>query len=67
MLAKIEDSGAEAVIDLGCGEGKLLRDPIKDKSIKRIAGMDVSIRSLEMPTGESVWTGCRAESKLKIH
>ena len=47
VLAKIKDSGAESVIDLGCGEGKLIRDLIKDKSIKRIAGMDVSIRSLE--------------------
>lgn len=48
VLAKIKDSDAEAVIDLGCGEGKLLRDLIKDKSIKKIAGMDVSIRSLEI-------------------
>jgi 3' terminal RNA ribose 2'-O-methyltransferase Hen1 len=47
VLAKIKESNAEAVIDLGCGEGKLLRDLIKDQSIKRVAGMDVSIRSLE--------------------
>jgi 3' terminal RNA ribose 2'-O-methyltransferase Hen1 len=47
VLAKISDSNAETVIDLGCGEGKLIRDMIKDKSIKRIAGTDVSIRSLE--------------------
>jgi 3' terminal RNA ribose 2'-O-methyltransferase Hen1 len=47
VLAKISESNAESVIDLGCGEGKLIRDMIKDKSIKRIAGMDVSIRSLE--------------------
>jgi 3' terminal RNA ribose 2'-O-methyltransferase Hen1 len=47
VLAKISDSNAESVIDLGCGEGKLIRDMIKDKSIKRISGTDVSIRSLE--------------------
>jgi len=48
VLAKISDSDAKSVIDLGCGEGKLLKDLIKDKSIERIAGMDVSIRSLEI-------------------
>ena len=48
VLSKITDSNARSVIDLGCGEGKLLRDLIKDKSIERIVGMDVSIRSLEI-------------------
>jgi 3' terminal RNA ribose 2'-O-methyltransferase Hen1 len=48
VLSKISNSGAKSVLDLGCGEGKLLRDLIKDKSIERIAGMDVSIRSLEI-------------------
>ncbi len=46
--AKITESGAESVLDLGCGDGKLLKDLIKDKSIQKIAGMDVSIRSLEI-------------------
>ena len=48
VLAKLSETGAKSVVDLGCGEGKLLRDLIKDKSIERIAGMDVSIRSLEI-------------------
>ena len=48
VLAKIADAGAKSVIDLGCGEGKLLRELIKDKSFSKIAGMDVSIRSLEI-------------------
>ncbi len=47
VLAKIEDSKAKSVVDLGCGEGKLIRELIKDKSVEKIAGMDVSIRSLE--------------------
>lgn len=48
VMTHISGSGAETVIDLGCGDGKLLKELIKAKSIKRIAGMDVSIRSLEM-------------------
>lgn len=48
LLAKIAESGADTVIDLGCGEGHLLKNLVRDKSIKKLAGMDVSIRSLEI-------------------
>jgi 3' terminal RNA ribose 2'-O-methyltransferase Hen1 len=48
VLSKIVDANAGSVIDMGCGEGKFLRDLIKAASIERIVGMDVSIRSLEI-------------------
>jgi 3' terminal RNA ribose 2'-O-methyltransferase Hen1 len=48
VRSKISEAGAKSVIDLGCGEGKLLKDLIRDKSINKIAGTDVSIRSLEI-------------------
>jgi len=35
------------VLGLGCGEGNLLRDLLKERQFTRIVGMDVSIRSLE--------------------
>ena len=41
-------SGASRVIDLGCGEGRLLRELLKHKQFQEIAGMDVSHRSLEV-------------------
>jgi 3' terminal RNA ribose 2'-O-methyltransferase Hen1 len=41
-------SGASRVIDLGCGEGRLLRELLKHKQFTEIAGMDVSHRSLEV-------------------
>ena len=41
-------SGASHVIDLGCGEGRLLRELLKHKQFQEIAGMDVSHRSLEV-------------------
>ncbi len=47
-LAAIKASGAERVLDLGCGEGKLLKELLKEKSIAEIVGMDVSVRSLEI-------------------
>ena len=47
VLAALRASGARRVLDLGCGEGKLLRELLKDKQFEEVVGMDVSIRSLE--------------------
>ena len=49
VLAVLKSSsGCRRVIDLGCGEGKLLRLLLKEKQFERITGVDVSIRSLEI-------------------
>ena len=48
VLAVLKASGADSVLDLGCGEGKLLRNLLSEKQFRRIVGMDVSIRSLEI-------------------
>ena len=39
---------ATRVLDLGCGEGKLIQALLKDNSFATIAGMDVSYRTLEI-------------------
>jgi 3' terminal RNA ribose 2'-O-methyltransferase Hen1 len=44
----LRDSGAASVLDLGCGEGRLLRRLLEDRQFTRIVGMDVSYRSLEI-------------------
>ncbi len=44
----LKESGAESVLDLGCGEGKLLRLVLREKQFTRIVGMDVSSRALEI-------------------
>lgn len=46
--ARLRDSGATSVLDLGCGEGKLLRLLAREKQFRHITGMDVSTRSLEI-------------------
>jgi 3' terminal RNA ribose 2'-O-methyltransferase Hen1 len=48
VLAAIRASGARTVVDLGCGEGKLLRQLLADRQFTNILGVDVSIRSLEI-------------------
>ncbi len=47
VLSVIRDTGAKRVVDLGCGEGKLLKLLLADKQFDTILGMDVSYRSLE--------------------
>jgi 3' terminal RNA ribose 2'-O-methyltransferase Hen1 len=48
VLGALRGCGATSVVDLGCGEGKLLRLLLEDRQFARIVGMDVSHRSLEV-------------------
>lgn len=47
VVAELKAGGAKRVLDLGCGEGKLIRELLKDRQFEEIVGMDVSYRSLE--------------------
>lgn len=51
----LKASGAARVLDLGCGEGRLLRRLLADQQFTDIAGMDVATRTLDV-----------AESRLKL-
>jgi 3' terminal RNA ribose 2'-O-methyltransferase Hen1 len=44
----LKQHGATTVVDLGCGEGRLLRDLLKQQWLTRVVGMDVSTRALEV-------------------
>lgn len=48
VLAALKQCGAKRVLDLGCGEGRLLKVLLQDKSFEQIVGMDVSYRALEI-------------------
>ena len=47
VLASLRASGAKRVLDLGCGEGKLLRELLQDRTFERIVGLDVSVQTLQ--------------------
>ena len=51
----LKASGASRVLDLGCGEGKLIRRLLADQQFAEIVGMDVSGRVLDL-----------AESRLRL-
>lgn len=48
VIEMLQQHQVASVLDLGCGEGKLLRLLQKEKGFERIAGCDVSSRSLEI-------------------
>jgi 3' terminal RNA ribose 2'-O-methyltransferase Hen1 len=48
VIAVLKSVDAKRVVDLGCGEGKLLRALLEEKSFTEVLGMDVSYRSLEI-------------------
>lgn len=47
VAAEIISSGAARVLDLGCGEGKLVQRLMRNPQITEIVGVDVSVRELE--------------------
>jgi 3' terminal RNA ribose 2'-O-methyltransferase Hen1 len=48
VAAVVDGLRASSVIDLGCGEGRLLKQLLPMKGISRVTGMDVSHRSLQV-------------------
>ncbi len=52
----LKQNKVSSVLDLGCGEGKLIARLIKERGIDRIVGVDPSVRTLEA-----------AHRKLRLH
>ncbi|MEV7791217.1 3' terminal RNA ribose 2'-O-methyltransferase Hen1 [Streptomyces sp. NPDC087512] len=46
ILTVLRDHAAARVLDLGCGEGHLVRELLKEPRFTEIAGVDVSVRAL---------------------
>jgi len=47
VVEALKATGARRVLDLGCGEGALLRLLLEDHAFERVVGLDVSYRALE--------------------
>jgi 3' terminal RNA ribose 2'-O-methyltransferase Hen1 len=46
VIAQFKRAGAKRVLDMGGGEGRLLRSLLEDPTVEEIVGMDVSLRAL---------------------
>jgi len=55
VFSVLKESGARRVLDLGCGEGKLLEMLLSDRQFSEVVGMDISMVSLD-----------RAKRKLRL-
>ena len=66
VLDQLKLSGAEKVLDLGCGEGKLLRMLLRHKQFKQITGMDVSYSELTKAKQRLHWEEMPPRQKARI-
>lgn len=48
VLEVLRAAGARRILDLGCGEGRLIRELLRDKQFEQITGLDASHRALEV-------------------
>ncbi len=47
VVEQLAQAGASRILDVGCGEGRLIGELLKDQSVTHVAGMDVSIAALQ--------------------
>lgn len=66
VLAVLKAGGAQSVLDLGCGEGRLLRMRLKERQFSRIVGLDVSHRVLEMAADNLHYDRLPARQKERL-
>lgn len=66
VLEKLKSSGATRVIDMGCGEGKLLRMLLKQRQFKQITGMDISYGELSKAKQRLHWDDMAPRQKERI-
>ena len=67
VVAALKGVAAERVLDLDCGEGKLLRLLLEDKTFREIVGMDVSYRALEIAKERLHLDRLPAKQRERIH
>lgn len=66
VVETLVQAGAKRVLDLGCGEGKLLRSLLREKSFTEIVGVDVSHRALEIAQRRLHWDRMPERQRLRI-
>ncbi|MDD9973810.1 MAG: 3' terminal RNA ribose 2'-O-methyltransferase Hen1, partial [Candidatus Poribacteria bacterium] len=63
----LKTCGAKRVLDLGCGEGKLLRKLLAEKQFEEIVGMDVSHHVLKIAQDRLHYDRLPEKQKKRLH
>ncbi len=66
VMAELERSGASSVLDLGCGEGKLLRRLIQHSQFQKILGVEVSPQILAIASDKLKFERMADRQKARI-
>jgi 3' terminal RNA ribose 2'-O-methyltransferase Hen1 len=68
VAAALKAAGAKRVLDLGCGEGRLLKELLEDRQFQEIVGVEVSSRALEIAARRLKIEGLpeRQKQRLKL-
>ena len=62
----LKQCGARRILDLGCGDGKLLRKLLAEKQFEEIVGMDVSHRILKIARERLDYDGLPEKQKKRL-
>ena len=66
VLTALKACGVKRILDLGCGEGRLLKVLLQDKVFEEIVGMDVSYRTLEIAKDRLHFEHLPAQQRQRI-
>lgn len=66
VVEAIRESGAKRVLDLGCGEGNLIKRLLQERQFEQIVGLDVSMRSLEVATRRLKLSSSNARAARRV-
>ncbi|MEM9193641.1 MAG: 3' terminal RNA ribose 2'-O-methyltransferase Hen1 [Myxococcota bacterium] len=66
VVRLFRESGARSVLDLGCGDGKLLRLLKQESCFERIVGVDVSLGSLDRAAKRLRWDRMTPRERTRI-
>ena len=67
VVQALKESGAHRVLDLGCGEGRLLTLLLKERQFTQLLGMDVAYRVLEIAAERLNFERMSPTQRQRIH